>query len=151
MKSFIIGLFTLCILFLTSCVSTKTFLKNDQIPADFGKGNSTVIIISSGNKKIDRFVNSAFEKYYKGKFESALNSNRNQQNASSHYYTFNSYMDFNRGEFTSYGRQAPSTDIYFGITDLQTNKTYKNLRFGNYKKCGKYFVKALEIVRKRNE
>ncbi len=151
MKDIKFGFLFSYVLFFTSCVSTKTFLKNDQIPADFGKGNSTVIIISSGNNKVDNYVVASFEKYYRGKFETRKSSSENKQNTSSHFYTFNTYMDFNKGEFTSYGRQAPSTDIYFGITDLQTNKTYKNLRFGNYKKCGKYFIQALEIVRKRNE
>ena len=139
-----------CGILFASCLSTKTFLKNDQIPSDFGKGNSSILIIPSPNKKVNRAVENAFDKYYKGGFEIGQKST-GKRNAASHYYTFNTYLDFNRGEFTSYGRQAPSTDIYFGITDLQTNKTYKNLRFGNYNKCAKLFVQALEMVRKRNE
>lgn len=151
MKSIKIGLCTLCILVLTSCVSTKTFLKNDQIPTDFGKGKSTVIVITSGNKKVDRAVEYAFEKYYKGSFENGQSSLAKKQINETHFYTFNTYTSYNPGVFTSNGRQAPSTDIYFGVTDLKTNKSYKNIRYGNYKKFSKLFVQALEIVRKRNE
>jgi hypothetical protein len=151
MKDIKFGFLFSYVLFFTSCVSTKTFLKNDQIPADFGKGNSTIIIVNSGKTKVDKFVTYAFEKYYRGNFESGKNSSATKQNTSSHFYTFNTYIDFNPGSFTSSGRQAPSTDIYFGITDLKTNKIYKNLRYGNYKKCAKFFIQALEVVRSRNE
>ena len=135
----------------TSCVSTKTFLKHDQIPGDFGKGNKTVLIIPSFDDVVNRAAEDAFEKYYKGSYEISGGSKKSKKSEASIGYTFHTYIENNGGSFTAVGRQAPSTDYYYGVTDLQTKKTHKMLRFGNYKNLAKHYVQALETVRKKNE
>ena len=151
-RTFINSMILLSICF-SSCVSTKTFLKNEQIPDDFGKGNKTILIVPTVlpqeglSKKIDKAVLGAFEKYYKGLY-SYVGDNKKAINLG---YSFSTYSEYNAGSFSGKDRIAPSTDIYFGVKDLETKKVYKMLRFGNYKKFAKLYVQALEIVRKRNE
>lgn len=138
-------------IFFNSCVSTKTFLKNEQIPDDFGKGNKTILIIPSYNSRVDKAVVAAFEKYYKGGYEIGGELQKDKKITQNLGYTFNTYTDNNSGGFTAGGRQSPSADFYFGVTDMKTKKIYKMLRFGNFKKLSKLYIQALEVVRKRNE
>jgi hypothetical protein len=150
-KRILYNLLILSILF-TSCVSTKTFLKNEQIPDDFGKENKTILIVQTilpqkgVSKKVDKAVLTAFEKYYKGEY-SYVGDNKKATNLG---YSFITYSQYNPGSYVGKERIPPSTDIYFGVIDLKTRKAYKMLRFGNYKKFSKLYVQALEIVRKRN-
>ena len=132
MKGTILRNLILTTILFASCVSTKTFLKNDQIPEDFGKGNKTILVMPFGDKKVDRAVEAAFEKYYKGSYEIGVGSKSNGKSGSTIGYTFNTYESYTPGGYSAAGRNLPSTAIYFGITDLTTNKTYKNLRYGNY-------------------
>lgn len=152
MKKAVLNFLVLSSILFSSCVSTKTFLKNDQIPEDFGKGNKAIVIVSTSlpqaglSKKVDKAVLAAFEKYYKGPY-SYVGDNKKATNVG---YSFSTYAEYNAGSFSGKDRIAPSTDIYFGVRDLETRKAYKMLRFGNYKKFAKLYVQALEIVRKRN-
>ena len=141
--------FCSCFLFFlfTSCVLTKVFLRNDQIPNDFGKDNKTILIVSPTNDRTSNIIINAFQKYYKGSF-TYVGDNKKATNLG---YTFNTYTDYNSGSFSTSGRVAPTTDTYFGVTDLETKKVYKMLRFGNTQKLAKCYVKALEIVRLRNQ
>jgi hypothetical protein len=153
MKKAVTNLLILSTILFSSCVSTKTFLKNDQIPEEFGKGNKTILIVPTVlpqtrlSEKVNKAVLDAFEKYYKGPY-SFVSDNKKATNLG---YSFQTYSEYTAGSFSGKDRIAPSTDIYFGVTDLETKKVYKMLRFGNYKKFAKLYVQALEIVRKRNQ
>jgi len=151
MKKRILNFLIVSTILFSSCVSSKTFMKNDQIPEDFGKGNKAILIIPSGYEKIDRAVEAAFEAYYTGDYELGGGVKSNKKSVAKIGYTFNTYTSFNPGRFTASGREGPSADTYFGVTDLDTKKTYKNIRYGNYKKFARLFVQALEIVRKQNQ
>ena len=128
------------IVFFTSCVSSKSFLKNDQIPDDFGKGNKTILIVPSAvgaerlSNNIDKAVLAAFEKYYKGEYFHS----GDYKKAKTVDYTFTTYFDYQLNGF------------YFGVKDMESKKEYKMQRLGNFKKYAKLYVQALEIVRKRN-
>lgn len=52
---------SLCLVFFTSCFSTKDFLKYDQIPDDFGKDNKPIYILSSSKERINNIILNAFE------------------------------------------------------------------------------------------
>lgn len=147
-QQLILCLFTA--IFLCACVSTKSFLNRDQIPENFGKG--TILIVEGDKKSINKAVASAFENYYHGKYVITGSAehlkNREKYNYS---YTFNTYSNYQAGRFTPSGREAPSTDYYFGVTDLKTNKSHKMIRYGNFIKFSKLYVQALEIARKNNE
>lgn len=152
MKKAYLNFLILASILFSSCLSTKTFLKNDQIPNDFGKGNKEIVIITTDlpqkrlAKKIDEAVLDAFEKYYKGPY-SYIDGKKKTSEVG---YTFYTYSNYTPGTFIGKERMAPTTDYYFGVTDLETKKTYKMNNMGNYKKLSKLYVQALEIVRKRN-
>lgn len=126
-------------------------MRNDQIPDDFGKGNKKILIITSGNDKVDKAVEAAFEKYYKGSYEMGAGPKNKTNTSAVLGYTFNIYSSFTPGGFRAGGHEAASTSYFYGVTDLKTNKEYKNIRYGNYVKFARLYVQALEIVRKRNE
>jgi hypothetical protein len=151
MKSTLLHLLLITCLGFVSCVSTKNFLRNDQIPDDFGKGNKKILIIPSTNNKVNKAVEAAFEKYYKGSYEMGGGSKSKTKTNTVLGFTFNIYSSFTPGGFRAGGHEAASTSYYFGVTDLKTNKEYKNIRYGNYVKFARLYVQALEIVRKRNE
>lgn len=136
----IIYIITTVIILFTSCVSSKTFLKNEQIPEGFGKGNKTILILQSAtgaknlSNNIDEAVLAAFEKYYKGIYY----SKDDNKIAKTIDYTFIPKFDYTLNSF------------YFGVKDSETKKNYKMQRLGNFKKYAKLYVKALETVRKRN-
>jgi hypothetical protein len=152
MKKQVLACLILSSIRFSSCGSSKTFLKNEQIPEDFGKGNKMILIIPTVlpqkglSKKVDKAVLNAFEKYYKGPY-ALVGDNKKANNLG---YSFSTFSDYNPGSFVGRERIAPSTDIYFGVTDIASKKVYKMNRFGNYIKFSKLYVQALEIVRKRN-
>ena len=136
----------LCLVLFTSCFSTKDFLKYDQIPSDFGKGNKPIFITASSKGRINNIILNAFEKYYKGPYTYVTDDK-----PLGHFgYSFNAYIDYYNTVTTS-GNIEPDKDIQFQLTDLKTNKVYETFGFGYAKTKAKYYIQALEIVRQRNQ
>lgn len=136
----------LCLMFFTSCFSTKTFLDNDQIPNDFGKDNKPIFIIPYANKRINNIILASFEKYYKGPYSVVTEDDVLRKSG----YVFHAYMD-HYSVRTSSGHIERDKDLQFQLKDLTANKMYETYGFAYPKTKAKYYVQALEIVRQRNQ
>ena len=141
-----------CSTVLLSCHSAKTFLRNDQIPPDFGKGNAAISVPLFEHKAVNRSIEKIFEKYYKGPYAIVTGDKPMPAGDKREFrYVFHVYTEFSAGRFTASGREGPSSSYYFGVTDTKTGKDYKMNRFGGYSKLAKHYVQALEIARQRNQ
>lgn len=136
----------LCLVFFTSCFSTKSFLDHDQIPKDFGKDNKPVFIVQYSNKRINNIIIAAFEKYYKGPYSVVTEDEVLRKSG----YVFHAYMD-HYTVMTSSGHVERDKDLQFQLKDLMANKIFQTYGFASPKTKAKYYIQALEIVRQRNQ
>ncbi len=135
-----------CILLFTSCLSTNYFLKDNQIPNDFGRDNKPVFIIISSSYRIDKIILDAFEKYYKGPYEFV----RHDAVLRNSGYSFTAYRRLYRSFDLASGFDR-HRELQFQLKDLKTGKIYESDGFGFIKTKAKYYIQALEIVRQQNQ
>ena len=140
---------------LLSIIRVSAQKERFNIPEDFGKTESTVLITEGARNKITESMVEAFEKEYKGNFEAITGtgkySNTSKYDASKYRYVFYVLENYNPGYFVGRDRFPPTTDWKFGILDRQTGKSYEqDFWSGNFKKGSRNYVKNLEEMRKKN-
>lgn len=137
---------------LTSCgaifKSTIT-VKNNYIPADFGKNNTVLLVDVSVERSISRYIRKAFEKNYKGEY---------------HFIT-NRFMGFSPPEFndTTKYRYVLATGSVSGVSqyggystpsffleDRMTGERYNGVTSSFFAKLVNAFAINLEKVRAAN-
>jgi hypothetical protein len=116
--------------------------ENDAIPPDFGKDNSTLLVILQGRNSYDNYVKRAVKNNYNGKYILVLSTDY----YSGDYTDVNEYrylFDYTNGSTSSTtfsnGMSASSTAKRYYIKDRLKDKMYQcGAEFG-------FFAKALEI------
>src|SRR5687767_8715336 len=53
----------------TGIAQDRLFRDQDPVPADFGKEKTVLLVINSEQKKVNKALEDAFEKHYKGEYE----------------------------------------------------------------------------------
>jgi hypothetical protein len=137
------------------CFLTARFTIEDDfnLPPDFGKAE-TIILVSPGSKdKITESIQEAFEKEYSGKFEFIQSQYPPSGKYAPEKYRFTFFVTekSNPGQWIGKERFPPTTDYKFGLMDRQTGKSYQqDFWSGSYKKGARNYVKKMEEARKKN-
>ena len=124
-----------------------------NLPEDFGKTETTVLISPGTRDKISESMVEAFEKEYKGKFEAVDEKypKISKYDIAKYRYVFYVTEHENPGYWVGRERFPPTTDYKFGLMDRSTGKNYEqDFYSGNFKKGAKNYSKNLELLRAKN-
>lgn len=124
-----------------------------NMPEDFGKTETTVLISPGPKDKITESMVEAFEKEFKGKFEAIDDRypKSSKYDIGKYRYVFYILEHQNPGYWIGKDRFPPTTDYLFGLMDRFTGKTYdQNFYSGNYKKGARNYAENLEKLRVKN-
>jgi hypothetical protein len=138
--------FLLGLALFTSCLSTRNFLRDDQIPDDFGTDNKSVFIMLRPQDGVKNMILDAFKLYYKGPYSYG----ENDRPSKNFGYSFTSKLRDVRHLTRSFTRRV-ERELWFELKDLETNRVFVIPPFGTVKNRLKYYVQALEIMRQRNQ
>ena len=107
-------------------------VEKKAIPPDFGKGNSTLICVISGQKSYDNYMKKLVKKEYHGKYEFVLKENlysEKYKNHDTYRYVFDRNVSVNSNYVfnpqTNRGENRKTTSSAFFITDRKKGTTYK--------------------------
>ncbi len=150
-------LFALALFFSPLVFSQLNEDESVQVPPDFGKaGEILVVNVNSPmltDKKNDKLLETAeevFGKNYTGKITIYDKKPGSYADTSKYRYMFVVFVEYSPATTIGRDRFPASTDYSFGVIDMVTQKTYRQLRFGAYKKLMGLYVKKLEAMRKKN-
>jgi hypothetical protein len=149
-------LFLLPIVFLlASCgaIVKSRVTKNDNVPTDFGKDKSTILVIK-WRKKYDRKVEAYFKEYYKGDYLliSPKELATTYKDVSKYRYIFNNSVNTITYTSTSTGMTDNiGGSLSFNLTDRVANK-YFDIGASNmyWATIVRTYVKKLENTRAKN-
>jgi len=143
----------LSIIVLFSLNSVKAQKEKYNLPEDFGKTETTVLISPGPKDKITESMVEAFEKEYKGKFEAVDDRypKSSKYDIAKNRYVFYILEHENPGYWVGRERFPPTTDYKFGLMDRSTGKSYEqDFYSGNYKKGARNYAENLEKLRAKN-
>jgi len=140
-------------LLLFSLNNGKAQKEKYNLPEDFGK-TETIVLISPGSKdKITESRVEAFEQEYKGKFE-AIDERypkTSKYDIAKYRYVFYIVEHQNPGYWVGRDRFPTTTDYKFGLMERSTGKTYEQYFYsGNFKKGARNYAENLEKMRAKN-
>jgi hypothetical protein len=136
-----------------SIINVKAQKEKYNLPEDFGKTETTVLISPGAKDKITESMVEAFEKEYKGKFEAIDDRypKSSKYDMTKYRYVFYITEHENPGYFVGRERFPPTTDYKFGLMDRSTGKSYEqDFYSGNYKKGARNYAENLEKLRSKN-
>ncbi len=125
-----------------------------NIPEDFGKNGSAVLIsVITASDKAKESIEETFQEEYKGKSELLNKAFDKLKPAEKEKYQYIFTVESNYVAARTIGneRYPATTDYKFGIIDVKTGKKYmQDFWSGSYKKGAKKYAEALEEKRKKN-
>ncbi len=143
----------LSILILFSLTDVKAQKEKYNLPEEFGKTETTILISPGAKDKITESMVEAFEKEYKGKFESIDDKypQSSKYDLAKYRYVFYIIQHENPGYWVGRERFPPTTDYKFGLMDRTTGKSYEqDFYSGSYKKGARNYAGNLEKLRVKN-
>ncbi|HEU4471697.1 MAG TPA: hypothetical protein VFR58_11470 [Flavisolibacter sp.] len=142
-------------LILSACGSSKNLFRDqDPVPADFGKQQTTVLVLKTEQNKVNRALESTFKKYYTGPFllidEEDLTSGKYSDNQK-YRYCFRTHIQFQAASGSGSMRTQATHNYTYDIVDRVT-ATKNGLDFygGGYKGLMEAYVKKMEAVKAEN-
>ena len=143
-------------LIISSCTSSKNLFKDqDPVPADFGKEATTVLVIKTEQNKVNKALESAFQKYYTGSYELIELSdlkNKKYNDTEKYRYCFRTKIGYQAASGMGESRMAASNTYTYDVLDRKTMKA-NGLDFvgGAYKGLMEAYVKKMEEVKNGNK
>ena len=149
---------------LTACCSCAAVLKGSikaddvQIPVNFGKDNSILLVIQEGKRSYDRYLERNFRNHYFGAYELVFEEDieRQQQYRDKKKYRYVFYEDKHtiyetRIKPMEVGPNPPSMYAMFAVRDRLNGREYKT-KHGTaaFSKWMRAYIKELEKTRAAN-
>jgi hypothetical protein len=123
-------------------------VESGAIPADFGKGDVTVLAILEGSNSYDRYMKKDFEKCYKGKYITITNedlTSKKYNDVKKYRYVFNFVME-THGQTAQDSYGTPVRRFY--ILDRLDNKQYiSTFTSGYFSRVMKGYLKNMDQAR----
>jgi hypothetical protein len=145
---------SLCLAF-TNCRSSKSLFKDqDPVPAEFGKEQTTVLVIRTEQNKVNKALENAFQKYYSGPFELVEQkdlTSKKYSDIKKYRYCFRTKIQFQAASGMGDSRMAATNNYSYDVLDRKTMKV-NGLDFygGAYKGLMEAYVKKLEETKASN-
>ena len=143
-------------LVITSCTSSKNLFKDQNpVTAEFGKETTTVLVIKTEQNKVNKALESAFQKYYTGPYELIELSelkNKKYNDTEKYRYCFRTTIGYQAASGMGDTRMAASNTYTYDVLDRKTMKK-NGLDFvgGAYKGLMEAYVKKMEEVKNGNK
>ncbi|WP_207497145.1 hypothetical protein [Aridibaculum aurantiacum] len=156
MKTLYALLPALTISVLLGCSSPRSISANETaVPPDFGKEQTTLLVLNTDHTHINRTIHSSIEKFYTGPFEmvdpTMINSSK-YSDRQKYRYMFRTTVRYTEAVNMGMSRMAPSFTFNYDVVDRLQGKQYGNAKStGTYKNWIETYVKRLEQVRIANE
>lgn len=148
------------VLMLTSCMGAfikNTSVKSGSLPADFGKGNTTVLVVKEGNKA-DEVLEKYFPEYYKGKYVFISKDEQakidHSQYADKDQYPYLFYREKGDAQVTTvdvYSTGTRTVPIRYYLVDRRDQKKYRSkVSSSLYSRILKGYLINMEKTRQLN-
>lgn len=124
----------------------------ELVPADFGKKDEAILVMETTMPKMNRELDEAFKKYYKGEYRMVPLKDRTAFDNTKYRLSFHTNLQNYSGSGVGNSRTSAGVHYSFYVIDRSAGKTYGPTNQDDiYDVLLKAYVKKLEEVRSGNK